>query len=134
MSEGNSESAGARGPTSDEYPTIGRSDRILQRSIEKRWPVKTQYKQAVVDQMALIVLDRTSTKRAKTSAARVLLTAESQNQADEHKQQPELIEHSHSVQVYLPHNGRDSVVETTPVSDVLNLPLIEESPTAYDDD
>ena len=57
--------------------------RLVERAIRKRWPIPPEFREAVIAQLAAIVADPTSSRREKTSAARTLLTAEGQNQADE---------------------------------------------------
>lgn len=58
-------------------------DRMLQKAIKQRWPIPEKYKQAVIDRQVKIAISPDSTPREATSAARVLVAAEAQNQADE---------------------------------------------------
>lgn len=96
---------GAEGPYTLSSPL--HASRLEQRAVKQRWPVKDEYKEAVVKRMAMLVADPQSKPRTQVAAARVIVAAENQNMQDEHKQKPDLVEHSHAVQVYLPHNGRD---------------------------
>ncbi len=59
------------------------NDRMLQRAIKQRWPIPEHYKQAVIDRQVKIAIDPEATAREATAAARVLVAAEQQNQADD---------------------------------------------------
>ena len=58
-------------------------DRMLQRAIKQRWPIPEKYKQAVIDRQVRIAISEESNAREATAAARVLVAAEAQNQADD---------------------------------------------------
>ena len=53
--------------------------------MEQRWPVKAEYRDAVLKRNMRIILNPNSTERAVSAASKVILAAESQNQSDEHK-------------------------------------------------
>jgi hypothetical protein len=55
------------------------------RAMEQRWPVKAEYRDAVLKRNMRIILSPNSTERAVSAASKVILAAESQNQSDEHK-------------------------------------------------
>ena len=59
--------------------------RMIARALVQRWPIKQEYREAIVKQLLKVVVDPNSTPREKTSAAKALLAAEGQNQSDEHK-------------------------------------------------
>ena len=62
-----------------------RSDlQIYSRAVKQRWPVSDAMKQSVAAEMERIVTSKTASERAKISAAKVLISAEAQNQSDEH--------------------------------------------------
>lgn len=57
--------------------------KLIGKAINGRWPITDDYKEAVVKSLVKIIVSPDSTNREKTAAARVLVSAESQNQADE---------------------------------------------------
>ena len=63
--------------------------RMLERAIKERWPIPEKARQALMSRMLQIGLSPDSSNREAVAAARVVLTADGQNQADEHKQQPD---------------------------------------------
>ncbi len=50
---------------------------------ETRWPIKPEYREAMVKRLVRIIADPSSTTKEVTDASRALLAAERQNQADE---------------------------------------------------
>lgn len=59
-------------------------------AIAKRWPIDERLKAAIVGRAAKILGEPGNSARMHLAAARVLLVAEAQNQADELKTQPDL--------------------------------------------
>lgn len=53
--------------------------------MNSRWPVKEEYRDAIIKRLIRIVADPSSSNREVTAATRVLVSAEAQNQQDEHK-------------------------------------------------
>ena len=53
--------------------------------MEQRWPIKQEYREALIKRLIRIIADPASKPREVTAASRALLAAEGQNQADEHK-------------------------------------------------
>jgi hypothetical protein len=60
-----------------------RDVRMLKKAMEQRWPIDEQKRQAVVERLTQILNDPHSTAREATAAAKALMSAEAQNQADE---------------------------------------------------
>ena len=58
---------------------------MMQRALEQRWPIEPSHKKGIVARLLRIIASDASTPREVTAAAKALLAAESQNQADEHK-------------------------------------------------
>ena len=50
---------------------------------EIRWPIKPEYREAMVKRLVRIIADPSSSTKEVTDASRALLAAERQNQADE---------------------------------------------------
>ncbi len=59
--------------------------RMEARAIEQRWPVKPEYRDALIKRNVKIILNQNSTERAVAAASKIIIAAEAQNQADEHK-------------------------------------------------
>lgn len=103
--------------------------RIEEQALRERWPMRPEYRDAIVKRLTTIVADRepetpvdadpatraafasakARLRRVAVGAARALIACEGQNQTDEHKRTPDFHqhEHAHAIKVYLPHNGRD---------------------------
>ena len=58
---------------------------MIQKAMEQRWPIKPEYREALVKRLVRIIADPQSKPREVASAAKALLAAEVQNQMDEHK-------------------------------------------------
>jgi hypothetical protein len=58
---------------------------MMARALTQRWPVSPEYKTIIVSQLMKVIADPQASPREKTSAAKALMAAEAQNQADEHK-------------------------------------------------
>lgn len=58
---------------------------MMARALTQRWPLSPDYKKIIVAQLMKVIADPKSSPREKTSAAKALMAAEQQNQADEHK-------------------------------------------------
>lgn len=57
----------------------------MARALQQRWPLTAEQRDRVIGMLLGVIDDPVASHREKTSAARALLSAESQNQADEHK-------------------------------------------------
>ena len=68
-----------------EYPIIGegRSKKLEQRAIRRRWNIPDDKRDQLINSQVDIAIGDGSSNREKTSAFRALLSAEAQNQADE---------------------------------------------------
>lgn len=55
------------------------------RAIKRRWPIGEGLKAEIVEQLMEVLKDPTASHRERIAAAQGLLSAESQNQRDEHK-------------------------------------------------
>ena len=60
-----------------------RDTRMMAKALEQRWPIKPEYRQAIVNRLVQIVANPKSSPREVTAASRSLLSAEAQNQQDE---------------------------------------------------
>ena len=57
----------------------------MARALTQRWPIKPEYREAIVKRLLRVIADPQSSPREVTAAARALMSAEAQNQSDEHK-------------------------------------------------
>ena len=57
--------------------------RLKAKAIEQRWNIPEDYRDVLIKQMLRVVADPNTTPREKTSAARAIIAAEAQNQADD---------------------------------------------------
>ncbi len=62
-----------------------RDTRMMAKALEQRWPIKPEYREAIVRKLVQIIANPSSSPREVTAATRALMAAESQNQEDEHK-------------------------------------------------
>jgi hypothetical protein len=60
-----------------------RDARMIKKAMEQRWPIDAEKRKAVVERLTKILNDPQSTAREATAAAKALMSAEAQNQADE---------------------------------------------------
>lgn len=58
--------------------------KLIQRAIRQRWPIPEEAKKVIVDRMVGFVTDPLMDADRVTAAARMLVVAEGQNQADDH--------------------------------------------------
>jgi hypothetical protein len=58
---------------------------MMARALTQRWPLSPEYRTIIVKQLMKVIADPKASPREKTSAAKALMAAEQQNQADEHK-------------------------------------------------
>jgi len=74
-----------------------RDTRLLKKVIEQRWPISDKIRQAVINRQVKTLLNAGTSNRDATAAARTIIAADSQNQADEHIliKQPEQHLHLH---------------------------------------
>lgn len=95
-------SGGQGGPESlSKGPGQTSDTRLIERAIKQRWPIKPEHRAAVVTRMLLIVADKGSSNREAVSAAKALISADSQNQSDEHHAEGETLNLNHSGTVEL---------------------------------
>lgn len=59
--------------------------RLMARALAQRWPLSAEKRREVVEALYRVVTSGAASPREITSAAKALISAESQNQADEHK-------------------------------------------------
>lgn len=57
----------------------------MERALRERWPIKQEYREAIIKRLIRIIADPASSAREVASASRALLAAEAQNQQDQHK-------------------------------------------------
>ena len=57
--------------------------RMEARAVEQRWPVRPDYRDALIKRNMKIILNPNSTERAVSAASKIILAAEAQNIADE---------------------------------------------------
>lgn len=73
-----------------------RDTRMLTRALEQRWPIKPEYREAIIKRLLRVIADPQSSPREVASASKALLAAEKQNQEDEHKLIDVSIQHEHN--------------------------------------
>jgi hypothetical protein len=59
--------------------------RMEAKAMQQRWPIRDEYREAVIKRNVKIILNPNSSERAVAAASKVIIAAEAQNQADEHK-------------------------------------------------
>ena len=57
---------------------------LIAKAIIQRWPISSEYREAIVRRLIKIIVDKESSNREVTTAAKALMSAEAQNQSDEH--------------------------------------------------
>ena len=62
-----------------------RDTRMMSRALIQRWPLDAEKKAAIMEALYRVVTSDSASPREITSAAKALMSAEQQNQADEHK-------------------------------------------------
>ena len=62
-----------------------RDTRMMQKAVEQRWPISPEYREIIIARAMQCVSHPHSSEREVNSASKLLLAAEAQNQADEHK-------------------------------------------------
>lgn len=74
-------------------------NRLNAKALSERWPMKPEYRKAIVQSMLMILADPNASNREKTAAARALIAADSINikeesllQDDEHDRRLRLLE------------------------------------------
>lgn len=53
---------------------------MMERALKERWPIKPEYRDAIIKRLMRIIADPESKPREVASASRALLAAEQQNQ------------------------------------------------------
>ena len=72
---------------------------LMGRAIKERWPIAQEYREAIIKRLVTIAVDKQSTRREATAAARALMYAEAQNQSDQHHEAGKVVHHDHVVTV-----------------------------------
>ena len=62
-----------------------RDTRMIAQAIERRYPISPEFRSILIKRLINIVASKDAKNREAIAAARALLAAEAQNQADEHK-------------------------------------------------
>ena len=62
-----------------------RDTRLMARAVIQRWPIKPEYREAVIKRLIRVIADPNSSPREVTAASKAIMAAETQNQSDEHK-------------------------------------------------
>jgi hypothetical protein len=65
---------------------------IEERAISQRWPIPEKYREPIMKKAIAKLIDPNTSDRNFNQTLNALLKAEAQNQADEHKQQPDQID------------------------------------------
>lgn len=78
-----------------------RTTRMLERAARQRWPIPEEFKDAIVKRQVAIAINKNSSAREASIAAKCVLEMERQNQADEHKQLDKTTpdQHAHTINV-----------------------------------
>lgn len=84
------EGGGGLGGLSSIHAKGSRDTRLIRKAIKQRWPINDEDRQALIERQVRIAKDPKASNREATSAFKSILSAESQNQADEHKALPDL--------------------------------------------
>jgi hypothetical protein len=66
-----------------------RDIQMVERAVAQRWPIAAAIREGLVLQLQQFVFDDKRSLRARLRAAQTLVIMERQNQADEHKLQPD---------------------------------------------
>jgi len=97
-----------------------RDTRMAQKALEQRWPIKPEYREALVRRLVRIIADPNSSAREVTSASKALIAADQVNVADdknleqEQKRKLELIELAHKLGIVGHDGGSIGVVDSQP--------------------
>lgn len=87
-------------------PSGTRDTRLISKAIKQRWPVPTEYREALVKRQINIAINPQSSAREATLAFKAILAAEAQNQEDEHHAEGELHRHDHTIRAADDRRGR----------------------------
>ena len=93
---------------------------MAQKALEQRWPIKQEYREALVKRLVRIIADPNSSAREVTSASKALIAADSVNGAEdknleqEQKRKLELIELAHKLGIVGHDSGSIGVVDSQP--------------------
>ena len=91
---------------------------MAQKALEQRWPIKPEYREALVRRLVRIIADPNSSAREVTSASKALIAADLVNVADdknleqEQKRKLELIELAHRLGIIGNDGGSIGVVDS----------------------
>ena len=89
-------SAGGGGLFQDEE-RVGNDMLMIRSAIKKRWPISDELKRRLIARMGEIIDSEHSDSRDAIGAAKVIATAEGQNQCDELKLIPDQVDHTHNL-------------------------------------
>lgn len=93
---------------------------MAQKALEQRWPIKQEYREALVKRLMRIIADPNSSAREVTSASKALIAAdvvnvaEDKNLEQEQKRKVELIELAHKLGIVGHDGGSIGVVDSQP--------------------
>jgi hypothetical protein len=62
-----------------------RDTRLIAKALNQRWPITSETRRVIVGRLLRVMADPSASHREVTSAAKALMSAEAQNQKDEHK-------------------------------------------------
>jgi hypothetical protein len=91
---------------------------MAQKALEQRWPIKQEYREALVKRLMRIIADPNSSAREVTSASKALIAADLANVAEdknleqEQKRKLELIELAHKLGIIGDDIGSIGVVDS----------------------
>jgi hypothetical protein len=91
---------------------------MAQKALEQRWPIKQEYREALVKRLMRIIADPNSSAREVTSASKALIAAdlvnvaEDKNLEQEQKRKLELIELAHKLGIIGDDIGSIGVVDS----------------------
>ena len=60
-----------------------RDTRMMAKALTQLWPVKPEYREAMIKRLVRIIADPSSSSREVTAASKALLAAESQNKEED---------------------------------------------------
>lgn len=79
----------SNGGSGDVYSEGVKRDRMERKAIKQRWPFPEKYREPIMKRAITKLIDPNTSDRNFNQTFNALLRAEAQNQADEHKQQPD---------------------------------------------
>ena len=83
-----------------------KESRIERAAIKQRWPIPEKYREPIMNRAMKKLLDEETSDRDFNQTLNAILKAEAQNQADEHKQQPDEV----NVNIELTNGQRSNII------------------------